>query len=110
MQLGTLQKEEMSYALYKNIATDLYAPIDMELALDIRIELYQSKLVFLRNLYAQAFKEVNGGVVHDGFCDGDLVSIRQSLLVTEDFMRRDCVELVKASLDLAHMRMSQAAL
>jgi hypothetical protein len=109
MQSGTLQKDAMSYGLYKNLADELCAPIDAELDLPVRLELYESKLVYLRNLYAQAFRDVNGAVRGEGFADEDLVRIRQFISVTEDFMHKDALSLVSQGLQKADDRRSAKA-
>ncbi len=109
----TLRKEEMSCGFYRDIADDLCAPIDSELDLNIRIDLYESKLIYLRNLYAQAFRDLNGnncvGASQEGFTSQDLVRIRQLLTVTEDFLKKDCVDLVKHGLENANARALRCA-
>ncbi len=109
MQSGTLQKNEMSYEFYKALADELCSPIDAELDLDVRLELYESKIVYLRNLYAQAFRDVNGMGPGEGFSDEDLVRIRQFLAVTEDFFREEYLAAAKRGLQKAASRCTPKA-
>lgn len=103
MDFGTLQQDEMSYVLYREIADELCGPVDPELDLGVRLDLCESKVVYLRNLYEQAFVDVNREG-SKGFDTRDLVRIRQALGVTSDFMHEAILNIVKKACDAAGER------
>jgi hypothetical protein len=108
MDSGSLRQDEMSYVLYRQIADDLCSPVDPDLDLSVRLELCESKVVYLRNLYEQAFVDVNRDQVK-GFDADDLARIRQALNVTTDFMRESVLNIVRRALDEAALRQGRIA-
>lgn len=95
MNLQNNNFELKSYEVYKEIADDLCAPVDEKLPAHVRYELYSSKLVYLKNLYEQCFKEVN--IYKDNeatFSEEDLHVIQQAMDFTKDYLRRTIVESV----------------
>ena len=108
MDSGTLQQDEMSYVLYREIADELCSPVDPDLDLGVRLDLCESKVVYLRNLYEQAFVDVNREGCK-GFDASDLVRIRQALGVTSDFMHEAIINIVKKACDAAGERVRRKA-
>jgi hypothetical protein len=96
----------ISYELYKELASELCAPInDTEMTLQLRFELYQSKLIYLYNLNEQCFKCINSKneVNEFNYTLDDLVNIKNAIEITREFLRqtiRDSFILSTASAKL----------
>lgn len=105
MSMKTAAEKDLSYELYKEIAEELCVPVDTKLSLEVRFELYTSKLVFLRNLYEQCFKAVNNPRPQGEFYTGDdLHLIHQAMECTKEFLRATVLETFKESLNIAATR------
>ena len=98
MGAGHLQDNELSYELYRDIAEELCAPVDEKLAPEVRFELYQSKLVYLKNLHAQCFKAINQYRSETQFCHTDLANIYAAIEVTKGQIRQTVLETMDHSL------------
>jgi hypothetical protein len=102
-----LRQQQISYELYQSLAEDLGMPIDPSLSIDVRLELYQSKMVYLRNLFEQAFVDANA---HGGlrkFKQEDLKMLKNSAEITTQFIRQDLMSCVSQALDKAAERRRQ---
>ncbi|MFZ9519496.1 MAG: hypothetical protein ACO3A4_03370 [Silvanigrellaceae bacterium] len=85
---------EISYELYVELLDELLNPIEHSLDLNVRYELYLSKLVYLENLLEQCFRSVNGQsrTSNAGFSQNDLQKIQEAIASTHDFMRETILE------------------
>jgi hypothetical protein len=83
------QDTKVSYELYRELAGELCAPIDdVNMGLELRHELYLSKLVYLQNLQVQCFKNINSSQQKDCLYDvSDLENIYHAIQVTEEFLK-----------------------
>lgn len=91
----------MSYELYQEIADELSMPVDPRLSTQVRYDLYNSKLVFLRNLFEQCFRIVNsrGVSIADSeldseqtFSSSDLNRIHEAVDITHAHIRETILE------------------
>lgn len=101
----------MSYELYQEIADELSMPVDPRLATQVRYDLYNSKLVFLRNLFEQCFRIVNSGNGCDDceldqktFSSSDLNRIHEAVDLTHAHIRETILE----ALDQTFYTLSEA--
>ena len=94
------QEEILSYELYREIAEDLCMPVDGTLAIDVRFELYSSKLVYLRHLREQCFRAVNHHDMAEPtlFSAEDLVLIQTATNLTHDYLRATVLDGLRAAL------------
>ncbi len=85
---------ETSYELYRELGEELLTPIEQSVDINVRYELYLSKLIFLENLHEQCFLSVNGrpGRNSDSFCASDLRQIQNAIQSTHQFMRETILE------------------
>jgi len=97
---------ETSYELYRELGEELLTPIEQSVDINVRYELYLSKLIFLENLYEQCFISVNGKSDRqsDTFCASDLTQIQNAIQSTHKYMR----ETILQALDkrLSHQAVS----
>lgn len=98
MENNSPQRDSLSYQIYQDMAVDLGMPVDAELSPEIRLQLYSSKLIYLENLYKQCFVELNRGG-NSLFTFKDLTILRQSLDITQEFLRQTSLECINISLD-----------
>jgi hypothetical protein len=83
---------QLSSELYRDFSEHMDMPIDSDMPLEVRYELYISKVVYLKNLLAQCFQSVNkqfSGAKAE-FSSEDFANIQNSFLVTKDLIR-DCI-------------------
>ena len=83
---------ELSSELYRDFSEHMDMPIDSDMPIEVRYELYISKVVYLKNLLAQCFQSINkqfSGAKSE-FSSEDLANIQNSFLVTKDLIR-DCI-------------------
>jgi hypothetical protein len=100
------QSSDISYELYKELVDELLTPIEPSLDLNVRYELYVSKLVYLENLQEQCFRSVNSGVQSapptksrcKTFSTSDLQTIQDAISATNDFMRETILEALESRL------------
>lgn len=101
MALKPMEDKEVTYELYKEIAEELCIPVDEKLSIEVRYELYNSKMVFLRNLYEQCFRSVNmrgGRIDSNDFNADDLKHIHDAIEITKGFLHHTMVAAMKNSL------------
>jgi len=102
------QDTKVSYELYRELAGELCAPIDdIDMGLELRYELYLSKLIYLQNLQVQCFKHINSSQKKEIFYEvTDLENICRAIKVTEEFLKetvRSCFcESLKSAEKKAH--------
>ena len=97
----TERNQKISYELYREIAAELSIPIDCSLNAEVRFELYQSKYIYLNNLYQQCFRTLNqtSNLARESFTHEDLTLLQQSIAVTADFLKLAVLDALQASLD-----------
>ena len=98
MGAGHLQQNELSYELYRDIAEELCAPVDDKLLPEVRFELYQSKLVYLKNLHAQCFKAINQFSSETQFSHAVLANSHRAIEVTKGQIRETVIQTMSYSL------------
>lgn len=97
---------ELSYELYRELLEELLSPIETALSVDVRYELYLSKLVYLENLQEQCFRSVNTNSSCEtspeinGFNQTDMKTIQDAIATTHEHLRSTILEAV-------HSRFSQ---
>ena len=102
--------QEASYELYCELASELCDPIDdPDLTLDLRYELYHSRLIYLKNLHEQCFIAMNTKEHSDKFSEKDLIVLKKAMEVTKDFLRFTIFESIKQSLRIAEKKNFHAA-
>ena len=91
---------EISYDLYIELLDELLNPIEPSLDLNVRYELYLSKLVYLENLLEQCFRSVNGQAssAKGSFSQTDLHTIQDAITSTHGFMRDTILEALELRL------------
>jgi hypothetical protein len=94
----------MSYELYREIAEELCVPVDDKLATDVRYELYNSKLVYLRHLREHCFRAVNQSPGNSSFSPSDLGLIQKAMDLTKEYQRATILEALHSSLAKAGRR------
>lgn len=99
MSLGQICEIQSSYELYKEIAEDLCVPVDFKLPVDVRYQLYLSKMVYLRNLFDQCFKSINHFQNKEQFSANDFEMIRSAIEATQEFLRQTCLQAMDESLE-----------
>lgn len=104
MSVGNVRENEMSYELYREIAEELCVPVDERLAPDVRYELYNSKLVYLKHLRNHCFWSINRTPQTTPFAPDDLALIQKALELTHDFQRQAILEALHLSLAKARRR------
>ncbi len=92
---------ELSSELYRDYSEFMDMPIDSDMPIEVRYELYISKVVYLKNLLAQCFQSVNkqfSGSKAE-FSSEDFANIQNSFLVTKDLIRECILKKYTSSLD-----------
>lgn len=91
---------EISYELYKELVDELLTPIEHSLDLNVRYELYLSKLVYLENLQEQCFRSINSRASKNEktFSSKDLKMIQDAIATTHEFMRETILEALELRL------------
>lgn len=91
---------EISYELYRELVDELLTPIEHSLDLNVRYELYLSKLVYLENLQEQCFRSINGrsAQTESSFSSSDLKMIQDAISTTHEFMRETILEALEMRL------------
>ena len=108
MEARTVRQSEVSYDLYHELAGDLCEPIDSTLTSDVRLELYNSKIVYLKNIYAQCFVDFNRNGDSSGYSETDLVLLREAIDVTQEFLCQTVRECLEKSLQCLAKRMTRS--
>lgn len=96
----TQEPSEISYELYKELVDELLTPIEQSLDLNVRYELYLSKIVYLENLQTQCFRSLNRSHKNkkNQFSGEDLTIIRNAIASTHSFMRETILEALELRL------------
>jgi len=96
----TQEPSEISYELYKELVDELLTPIEHSLDLNVRYELYLSKIVYLENLQTQCFRSRNRSRQQkkNKFSGEDLTIIRDAIASTHKFMRETILEALELRL------------
>lgn len=80
---------ELSYKIYQEIGPEICAPIeDPDLNLQLRIELYKSKLIYLYNIHEQCFRMINLTKKDPRFeyTEDDLINVQQAIMMTKVYL------------------------
>jgi hypothetical protein len=91
--------DSLSYDLYLEIAQELGSPVDERLSVEVRYELYNSKLLYLERLREHCFQSLNRKSLQDQcpFGPEDLAHIQTALRWTHEHQRKTIQQaLVKA--------------
>jgi len=104
------QYESLSYEIYKELAYEICAPIgDSEITVQLRFELYQSKLIYLYNINEQCFKSINSsnssnkGKEFD-YTIEDLINIKNAIEITQELLRQTIRESINLSIKSAEIK------
>ncbi len=92
---------EISYELYLQLAEELSLPVEENIPLDMRYELYLSKIVYLKNLLGQCFRSVNTPDSVNRFTVDDFSYIQRSFNITKEFLRECILLSVKEKIERA---------
>ncbi len=95
------QQSILSYELYKELAGEICSPInDKEMTLQLRFELYQSKLIYLYNINDQCFKSINAKCEDNcyDYTQADLLNIQNAIEITREFLKQTIRESLVISL------------
>lgn len=101
------QQTNLSYGLYKELASEICSPIhDEEMTLQLRFELYQSKLTYLYNINEQCFKNINSINENKEFdyTQEDLINIQNAIEMTKKYLRQTIYDSLMISIKLAEMK------
>lgn len=101
MHLVTSRQTYLSYERYRELAEDLCLPIESRMPLPMRVEIYQSKIVYLRNLMGQCMRSVNTPSCGTAFTEQDLAYIHNAFTITRDFLRESILLQVNRSINIA---------
>jgi hypothetical protein len=92
---------DLSADLYRNFSEHLDVPPESDMPLDVRYEIYLSKVVYLRNLVGQCFESFNrqfeGG--HAAFNGEEFTRIQNSFIVTRDLIRECVIRSVQTGME-----------
>ena len=103
-------KVDVSYELYKELAGEICSPLDdAYLNIDLRYELYTSKLIYLYNIQEQCFKCINTEVTENSYTPEDLVVIQNAIEVTKEFIRQTIREALLKGLTIAEKKALDAS-
>ncbi|MES2614167.1 MAG: hypothetical protein V4591_01995 [Bdellovibrionota bacterium] len=101
------QDTNLSYELYRELASEICTPIDdKEMTLQLRFELYKSKLVYLYNVHEQCFRCINSNS-QDKECDykqEDFVNIQNAIEITKEFIKQTIRDAILLSIKSAETR------
>lgn len=94
------EPSEISYELYKELVDELLTPIEQSLDLNVRYELYLSKIVYLENLQTQCFRSLNSSNKNskNKFSGDDLTIIHNAIASTHNYMRETILEALELRL------------
>jgi hypothetical protein len=96
---------DVSYELYKELAGEICTPInDPHLTIELRYELYTSKLIYLYNLQEQCFRIINLEKINTSYTQKDLILIQNAIEVTKEFLRQTLREHVSESVEIAQKK------
>lgn len=102
-----LDQNSLSYELYKELASEICAPInDNEMTLQLRFELYQSKLIYLYNINEKCFLCINSKNKSKE-CDytiDDFINIQNAIEVTKEFLKQTICDSLMLSIKSAEMK------
>lgn len=103
-------KIDVSYELYKELAGEICAPLDdTDLNIELRYELYTSKLIYLYNIQEQCFKYINSEKTSDSYTQEDLIVIQNAIEVTKEFIRQTIREALLKGLTIAEKKALDAS-
>lgn len=103
---------DVSYELYRELAGEICAPLDdCDLTIDLRYELYTSKLTYLYNIQEQCFRCINSEINTDtnSYTQEDLVNIQNAIEVTKEFIRQTIRESLAHGLTIAEKKAHDAS-
>lgn len=101
----TQSNEQISYQLYQELSSEIFNPIDdVEISIDLRFELYSSKLTFLYNIQEQCFRAINSYKESSRFTHHDLITIQKAIDLTKDFISHTVKERLLLSLERGRER------
>lgn len=107
MHPATPRKTHLSYERYRELSEDLCLPVESRMPLSVRVEIYQSKIVYLRNLMGQCMRSVNAPSGAPSFNEQDLAYIQNAFTITRDFLRESILLQVNESLKIAQRHYHQ---
>lgn len=114
-----LTNANLSYELYKELANEICVPInDKEMTLQLRYELYQSKLIYLYNINEQCFRSINSKDLQNSknskdlrsehndfnYTLEDLINIQNAIEITREFLKQTIRESLNISIASAEMK------
>jgi hypothetical protein len=86
-------KETLSYELYKELADEICAPIsDTDMTVELRFELYKSKLIYLYHIHEQCFRNLNTKDIKYHYTQDDFIRIQNAIEITKDFLKQTIKE------------------
>ena len=94
----------LSYELYQELVSEICSPItDKEITLQLRFELYKSKLIYLYNISEQCFRSVNSKNENKelGYTLEDFKNIKNAIQITKEFLRQTIKESLLISISCA---------
>ncbi|MGY3805344.1 hypothetical protein ACWNT8_14865 [Pigmentibacter ruber] len=101
---------DVSYELYRELAGEICAPLDdFDLTIDLRYELYTSKLTYLYNIQEQCFRCINSQEECNSYTQEDLVIIQNAIEVTKEFIRQTIRESLQNGLTIAEKKALDAS-
>jgi hypothetical protein len=95
------RKTHLSYERYRELAEELCLPLESRMPLSIKVEIYLSKIVYLRNLLSQCMRSVNVPSDKPCFTTHDLAYIQNAFNITRDFLRESILLQVESSIQIA---------
>jgi len=99
--------DNISYELYKELSDELCDPIvENNMPLELKFELYQSKLIYLYNLNEQCFRSVNvkENKSQKNYTTDDLIKIQKAIEFTKNYIKETIEESLKNSFSIAHQK------
>lgn len=101
---------DVSYELYRELAGEICAPLDdSDLTIDLRYDLYTSKLTYLYNIQEQCFRCINSESNSNTYTQEDLVNIQKAIEVTKEFIRQTIRESLMHGLNMAEKKALDAS-
>lgn len=98
-------KIDVSYELYRELAGDICSPLDnSNMTLELRFELYTSKLIYLINIQEQCFRCINTEKDTNTYTIEDLLVIQDAIDITKEFIRQTVREKILNSLNKAEKK------
>lgn len=92
--------QSFSAERYRDFSQNLDMPVDSDMPLDVRYELYISKIVYLKNMINQCFQEINSPRkgLEATFQAKDLIHLQQAFAITRDLVRECILRRVQVGL------------